>query len=238
MYFFLKKQLTKMLSMPFIHIQPNNMLIKKPEPNLTRLDNICPYRGVDKHSLRKCPLFFHKKRKISKSFYIDSTLAQQDQEGFCAAGIVAYTKFKNTTYLFMLKQTRADRTALNFAGGGRETISSYGVIRPESYKETAINEFIEEVGELIGPDHSMISKVKSRVEKSQVLWTGLTKFALIPVKVEPIYLNIDMLNNVSPNSEAIGFEWVDINSCSLSKIHNYTVDMFKVLIQEKNILLP
>lgn len=210
--------------------------------NPIRAGRMCPYSCMDRHSLRRCIKFLPYKQKCSKQTYISSTLADIDCDGFCSAGVAVYSRDEQRRLIvLMLRQDRpADSScpndnmvsALNFPGGGRETLITENEIRAETYIETAISEFTEEMGELIG-NHPFLSHVSSKIQAydGPLLWCGSRlKFVLIPIYVDYSYVNsLRLLDNISCTSEAQNFEWTVFEDLTKSQLHNFTVIMIESL---------
>jgi hypothetical protein len=209
-------------------------IVEKPGRN----HNKCPFKCVDSHTLRKCPQFVDYKKMCTKESYISSRLLSNDSYGFCAAGVYLHYGEK----VLFLKENRSGSIKFNFPGGGRESLVLEDLkMRPETAKETAASEFVEEMGDLVvgGRDDPTIMKIKSLIieSKARVYWSGKTKFALFWVEIdEAVADSLDPLEVVKNTSEAISFKWMDVNKLIPTLFHNFTYtflrDIFKVPPEE------
>lgn len=221
----------------------------KPSPGFPLTDGkpgrafeICPFKCPTPHSLRKCRHFLALKELCTKTNYISSELNPVDADGFCAAGIIPYCRKNGTIYLFMLIEERRFISAANFVGGGRETIrirepDKETKLRCESYLETAVSEFCEEVGDLIGVDHEFVTTVKTKLSthRGPVLWTGKSKYVGIPIEVSPDFMDtVQLQMTIVPKSEAQNFEWINLNSIHEVTIHGFTMSMLQFVFDNSD----
>jgi hypothetical protein len=199
----------------------------------------CPYRCEEEHELRKCPHFSLQKRLCSKKSYINTTLLPEDEAGFCASGVVPYCYVNGELMIFFIKEDRKygslTKKLFNCVGGKRDSIritsitnDKIGGLRPETAVETAIAEFEEEVGDLIGKDSSFIFSVKNKLlsHKSPIYWSGHSKFALFPVKVDSLYCTkLQLQKNIPVDSEASEFSWMNVDNLRIGVFHDFVVPM-------------
>jgi 8-oxo-dGTP pyrophosphatase MutT (NUDIX family) len=177
------------------------------------------------HVLRKCPNFYDKKNSINRYNYIDNELKSNDKDGFCAGGIIPYyIDPEGNKWILMLIERRSseyysdgqEKIGLNFIAGGREGITDpeTNITIPENPYQTAINEFKEELGEILTP--SSYQLIKTEVEISEptfIFWSGQSKMALFGVNVSyDLFDKLKLVDNISEkNTEAEDFKWIKVS---------------------------
>ena len=181
------------------------------------MENKCPFCSKE-HNLRSCNLFNKIKIKCTKTYYIGKHLHINDENGFCAAGIVPYIKVKNDeTMVLVVEQKRKDLIGLNFIGGRREAIKINGKIYAELPQQTAIREFKEEITPFASP---RLIEAVTKSYFSTVFWSGLTKYVLYPVRLDITYLQD--INSKILDGEIISAKWVLLNKENYNKFHGFT----------------
>ena len=214
---------------------------KNARPSLKpgRVFDSCPFECPFGHSLRKCKHFLTLKEECTTINYISSVLNPEDAAGFCAAGIIPYCRKNGTIYMFMLIEERRSVLAANFVGGGRETLRDPQLaLRPETYIETAVSEFSEEVGDLIGLKHDFVLTVVSRLLNCSgpILWTGKSKYVALPIEVSPRFMDtVHLQPMVSDKSEAQNFEWIDIAQLHETLIHGFTLNILQFVLENLDV---
>jgi hypothetical protein len=199
--------------------------------------------GHQGHSLRKCPSFYQCKQKFASNTYFTKSLHLDDENGFCAAGVCVYAQdLGGEYYILMLKEKRGGVDGLNFPGGGRESVYSLTpnklglipdiVLSPETPNQTASSEFEEELSDLLGSDHNIISEVsyKLHIHKDIKMVVGSQKYILFPIKVDFHYVTSLELQAVIPkNSEAQDVVWVPLSKCHEYPIHKFAGECVNLL---------
>lgn len=198
-----------------------------------RIRNQCMFGCVEQHSLKKCPVFNERKKICTPYPYLDDFLRIQDVHGFCAAGILPYVIIEGEIYMFLLLENRGKTMAYNFAGGGRELTIKRGIVTLETPYDTAKNEFIEEVGELIGETHTFLKHVCTRVYqyRNRGIWSGRDKYICFPINVYPYYFySLTKCENTNPK-EAHDFAWIPLSKYKEYKYHKFTYTIIKFITQ-------
>lgn len=171
-------------------------------------------KRYDKHGLRKCRLYKENKKHLSTKSYLERSLRSNDEIGFCAGGIIPYFIIGKDHYIMCLEEKRDDVCALNFAAGGRECISINGIIRPETSIETAMNEFSEEVGDIISPESFIpFFNMIQKTTRSKVFFSAQSKMVLYFVQVDEMCCTSLIKKDILPTFiEAHDFKWVKLDS--------------------------
>jgi hypothetical protein len=222
----------------------------------------CYYCDND-HCVRKCNHFKKLKDNVSFGNYIsDDKLKSYDEAGFCAAGIIPYFVDKNNNkWVLMLIETRATEynktrdyiPGLNFIAGGRECVknTSTNVIVVEQSYETALNEFKEELSEILTEDSfKLLQQEIIGSSPTFVSWTGKIKMALYGVEIKTDLRESLVLdhNSESKNTEAQNFRWINLseynkyvyeyNSGSITnaglKFHKFTKFLVEQIVRDLN----
>jgi len=193
-------------------------------PEKKRCFTCCLCENGSTHNLRKCPNYMKCKNDINKYNYIDIELKSKDKAGFCAGGIIPFcTDEFGEKYMLMIVENRADGytnaskdiPGLNFIAGGRECITDKvtNITVPETPYQTAINEFKEELGEILTSDSFEL--IKSEVENKEpsfIFWSGQSKMVLFGVNVSyHLYNNLILDDNSKKTTEAENFKWIKIS---------------------------
>jgi hypothetical protein len=188
----------------------------------TRCFTCCLCEDGSAHGLRKCPEYLKYKNEINRFNYINTALNPKDVAGFCAGGIIPYCIDKSgEKYMLMLVENRYDEydkdrkdaLGLNFIAGGREGITDLtNKTVPETPYQTAINEFKEELEEILTPETFKL--IKSEVENTEpsfVFWSGQSKMVLFGVKVCDLHDKLVLNNRSKKTTEAENFVWVKVS---------------------------
>lgn len=172
------------------------------------------------HQLNKCFIFIEYKRLLSRYNYFSYSLKYNDRLGFCSSSILLYYMKNNKMNIFMIKEERNNKLKFNFPGGKRE----WGINRKnniyymESYKQTALREFIEELREIYSLNTLyLINKyIKEFIHKnSRVLWIADNKM---------VYNIIEIPENLalSNNNNAAWFEVNDLINNNFINIFDFS----------------
>ncbi len=121
--------------------------------------------------------------------------------------------------------------------------------RPETSYETALNELMEELGEILTKRSMNI--IKYQINKCEtpkfVFWSGDSKMCLYGIKFPKKFLFSLTLNDVDKlNTEAQGFKWIrfnglgynekeNSNTCKLHKYSKSMLNSMKMLSSNKNL---
>lgn len=141
--------------------------------------NVCGMCGDD-HTPKKCPAMRKLRLNITPHNYISNDLQPNDHLGFSAAGIIVYYIERGQIYFMLIEEFRKGKMGWNTIGGKREST----VGRVETFRETAIREFIEECTER-NIDEATLNLILSRIS-DRVMWDYRAKMALLLVKVLPM----------------------------------------------------
>jgi len=172
------------------------------------------------HSITKCYKYRELKKNLEKKSYIKfntDKLNTNEEQGFCASGIIPYICVGNKVYLLVLIETRDKKPGLNFIGGKRECVKTNilnDLSRPETSYETALNEFKEELGEIL--TKKSIDMITKQITKCKipnfVFWSGDSKMCLYGIKLSSnLLFSLTLNENDKSNTEAQGFKWIGYN---------------------------
>ena len=207
---------------------------------------------IPSHGLRQCEQFKQFKQNISRENYYQyntNELRPNDELGFCASGVIPFTRKDDEIYILLLIEKRNGKSGLNFIAGGRECICEMYNIghannnnhknnnsRPESSYETALNECEEELGEiLLKQSLNLIMHDIKENKPHSVFWSGKSKIALYTIEVDDWLLEADSLvfnKNKSEQSEADGFIWLKLSEHN-KYIHRVNADKITHKITDK-----
>lgn len=207
-----------------------------------RSHSTCPFKCARTHPLRRCYMFSQFKQLCSVMPYVGNHLLSEDAAGFCAAGVIPYCRVGKRIALFMLTEVRHGSTALNFAGGGRETmLVSHREKRPETHFETASNEFREEVGDLVGEDHPLIDHVTNFIhnDKPTVFWSGVSKYVGVSVPVpKELMFAVTLQECIPKTAEAVDFKIVYLDELASHKFHGFIYPMIQYMKSRADVFFP
>ncbi len=211
---------------------------------------------IETHNLRKCEKFQVYKLNLTKENYIGLRLNLADSIGFCSAGIIPwFIDNKGKINLLGLYETRESSIKINFIGGGREgNISNHKkLVKMETPKQTAINEFIEEMGQMISLQS--LNPVKEYLirmlhnNKYKVMWIGKSKMVYYLVHMPQSLINeitdlkkpgkifLDKLSQTY--CKTVGYEWFVLNElywydCRYNELHQFTKPIVNSLKDNEN----
>lgn len=196
------------------------------------------------HSITKCVLYKNLKANLEKRNYVKyrtNKLNDNDELGFCASGIIPYVLYENKVYLLVLVEKRNNQLGLNFIGGKRECVKCVKeeiITRPETSYETAVNEFNEELGEIL--DSYSLNIMSTHLAKCKtpkfVFWFGDSKMCLYGIKF-PSYILTQLVLNTEDKTktEAQGFEWIVLDDGEYKenneqiKMHGYSKSILRAM---------
>lgn len=203
----------------------------------------CELCKSKKHSITKCSKYKELKKELNKNNYIllnSDKMYNNEENGFCASGIIPYVIIKNKVFLLVLIETRYKKTGLNFIGGKRECIKLNNIIRPETSYETAITELEEELGEIMTNESTdmIVKEIKKYNTPNFVFWSGESKMSLYGIKLPSYFISKLKLNNMDKtNTEAEGFKWIGYNGIGyMENKNNLLTNSYKLHSYSKNIL--
>lgn len=213
------------------NIIPSNKIIK------TRIFE-CVLCNSKTHSITKCFKYRELKKNLEKKNYLKfntNKLNESEECGFCAAGIIPYVRVGNKVYLLVLVESRNKILGLNFIGGKRECVMTNDTneTKPETSYETATNELMEELEEILTKESTDI--ITDQITKSEipnfVFWSGDSKMCLYGIKLlSNLLFSLTLNNNDKSNTEAQGFKWIGYNGLGYMekrksntyKLHGYS----------------
>jgi 8-oxo-dGTP pyrophosphatase MutT (NUDIX family) len=182
------------------------------------------------HGITKCTKYRELKNKLTDKDYLlfkSNKLKYNEENGFCASGIIPYICVEGKVYLLVLVEKRYKKIGLNFIGGKRECVEmDNDVIVGETSYQTALNEFEEELGEILTTDsmNNMIKHLNKCKKPKFVFWSGGSKMCIYGIKFPEHFLNSLELNNLDKtNTEAEGFKWIEPNikwNCDYKYVDN------------------
>lgn len=209
------------------HITKGNTIIFNNEINELESNNQiikirvfeCAICNSKTHSITKCSKYCELKNNLKKKNYLifnTDRLNDNEEQGFCASGIIPYIYIENKIYLLVLIEKRKNKNGLNFIGGKRECILFNNTILPETSYETGLNELEEELGEILTKES--VDMITEQIKKCKipnfVFWSGDSKMCLYGIKLPSEFLSLLSLNNKDKtNTEAQGFKWIELNKC-------------------------
>lgn len=200
----------------------NNIDNTNPNNELARVFE-CGLCNSKSHSITKCFKYRELKKNLTNSNYINlnaNKLNSNEENGFCASGIIPYVKIENKVYLLVLVEKRQNKIGLNFIGGKRECIKENGIIRGETSWETAKNELSEELGEILRNETAqlIIEQITKCSVPNFVFWSGQSKMSLYGIKLPNNFLFSLILNDRDKTkTEAQGYKWVAYNGKEYNK---------------------
>jgi hypothetical protein len=191
----------------------------------------CCLCNSKQHGTRACIKFDNFRKNITNETYFANELHPSDIDGFCSAGIIPYCIDPcGEKFVLMLVETRQNKIGLNFIAGGREGLND--PLTKTTYIEppyvTAINEFKEELGEILEPkSYESIKSAVINTEPSFVFWSSNpAKMALFAVKVSYDLCNkLVLVDNISTKkTEAQDFRWIKVSEYEK---YNQSKNLFK-----------
>jgi hypothetical protein len=177
----------------------------------------CSICKLKSHSVTKCSGYLKCKKNLTTHSYVlanSLNLKPNDEEGFCASGIIPFVKNSDgLVHILMLKENRKGINGLNFIAGKRECVRKNGIIIPETSFETALHEFEEELGDIL--ESNCLANIIDEIKKSQPItcfWSSSSKMALYSIEIPMIFLNnLIGSDTINPNAEAYGIQWINAN---------------------------
>ena len=207
----------------------------KPENQIIKRVFECALCNSKTHSITKCYKYRELKKNLENRHYIKfntNKLNENEEQAFCASGIIPYVRVENKVYLLVLIECRNKLTGLNFIGGKRECIFANNAITPETSYETAFNELKEELGEILTNESAnlIIEQISKCEIPNFVFWSGNSKMCLYGIKLPNNFLfSLNLNNNDKLNTEAEGFKWIRYNGhgymekkSNTYKLHKYS----------------
>jgi len=208
--------------------------------NLNRCFEYCVICKLHNHKSISCFKYKNFKNKLTNNNYVlynTLKLSQCDENGFCASGIIPYTKVNNKIYLLMLKEVRQNKPGINFIAGKRENIYiNYNNVRFETSYETALNEFEEELSALVTNKslNELIKEIKNTSPNS-CFWSYQSKMSLYSIEISNKFLNkLKIKKSINKNAEPFDIIWINtsnykkyIGSQSINSIcfHEFTINI-------------
>lgn len=224
----------------FIDNLDNNIIMQSNNIIKTRVFK-CALCNSKTHSITKCFKYRELKKNLEKENYIKFNTRElnfNEEQGFCASGIIPYIFVENNVYLLALIETRKKKVGLNFIGGKRECIQTNGAIRPETSYETAFNELKEELGEILTKESTDI--ITDQITKCEVpnfaFWAEDLKMGLYGIKLpSDLLFSLNLNNDDKSNTEAQGFKWIKFNG--LGYMENKKLNKYKLHAYSKSVLV-